>query len=257
MLIRSASSVSCTHWRLSMTSGEPMSRTLAVIPARGGSKRIHRKNIRPFLGVPLLARTVALLQESRVIDRIIVSTDDDEIAAVAVDAGAEAPFRRPAPLADDTTGTLPVIQHAVQTMQLAGESAAFVCCVYPAAVLARAEDFRKALALLRESDADYVFAATSFAYPIQRALRQTVDGGCSMFWPQHAETRSQDLEPAFHDAGQFYWGTREAWFERRPLFAAPSRMLIVPRYRVQDIDTVEDWKRAELLFTLLQHDTPA
>jgi pseudaminic acid cytidylyltransferase len=228
--------------------------TLAVIPARGGSKRVPRKNIRPFLGVPLLARTVALLREARLFEQIIVSTDDDEIAAVAGAAGAAVPFRRPAELANDHAGTLPVIAHAIAAVQAQGLTPQYVACVYPAAVLARPSDLRAAFELLRSSGAQYVFTVTSFAFPIQRALRRRADGGCEMFWPEHRETRSQDLEPAWHDAGQFYFGRRDAWLEGRALFAPHSRMLELPRYRVQDIDTVEDWERAELLFRLLERD---
>jgi pseudaminic acid cytidylyltransferase len=236
-----------------MVSTSAAAATLAVIPARGGSKRIPRKNIKPFLGVPLLARTVALLRDANVFDRIIVSTDDDEIASVAVTAGAEVPFRRPAELSGDRAITAPVIEHAVRAMDADGFTAEFVCCVYPAAVLALVADIRQAYAYLRESPLEYVFAATSFPYPIQRALRHAGEG-CEMFWPEHKESLSQDLEPAFHDAGQFYWGRREAWLERKPVFSPRSRMLLLPRYRVQDIDTPDDWARAELIFQLLERE---
>jgi pseudaminic acid cytidylyltransferase len=222
--------------------------TLALIPARGGSKRIPRKNIRPFLGVPMLARTITLLQEAAVFDRVVVSTDDTEVAEVARRAGAEVPFARPEELANDLAATLPVIEHGIRTLEVAGFVADYVCCVYPASVLSRPDDFREALRMLRESDADYVFSATTFPYPIQRALRMTANGGCEMFWPEHRATRSQDLEAAFHDAGQFYWGRRDAWLEGRPIFSERSRLLLLPRYRVQDIDTLEDWERAERIY---------
>jgi N-acylneuraminate cytidylyltransferase len=225
---------------------------IAIIPARGGSKRIPRKNIKPFLGVPLLARTIGILREAEVFQRIVVSTDDDEIAAVAQAAGGEAPFRRPPDLANDHAATLPVIEHAVRTLAQVGVEASFVCCVYPAAVLARAADLSRALAMLRAEPINYVFTATAFSYPIQRALRKTANGGAEMFWPEHRQTRSQDLEPAYHDAGQYYFGRSEAWLEQRPLFARGSRLLVIPHYRAQDIDTPEDWERAELIFEALQ-----
>ena len=228
---------------------------LAVIPARGGSKRIPRKNIRLFLGVPLIARTIAVLQNSGVFARIVVSTDDEDVAAIATAAGAEVPFRRPADLATDTATTLPVIAHAVGALEALGWRGSFVCCAYPAAVLSRPEDYQAAMKLMAApSPADYVFTATSFPAPIQRAFRRNADGGTEMFWPEHRDTRSQDLEPAFHDAGQFYLGRRDAWVNGRPIFSAASRMLELPRYRVQDIDTEEDWLRAELLFRILQED---
>lgn len=221
--------------------------SIAIIPARGGSKRIPRKNIRLFLGVPLLTRTLGILQQSRIFDRIVVSTDDEEIADVARAAGAETPFRRPAELATDFAATLPVIAHAVAEMEKQRSRFDFACCVYPAAVLSRPADYADALQRLRQWNADYVFSAASFGYPIQRALRRLPGKGTEMFWPEHRETRSQDLEAAYHDAGQFYFGTRDAWLEQRPFFTPRSLMHLLPRHRVQDIDTLEDWAHAERL----------
>jgi pseudaminic acid cytidylyltransferase len=229
---------------------------LAVIPARGGSKRIPRKNIRLFLGVPMLTRTISMIKATNLFDHIVVSTDDDEIAEVALSAGAQVPFRRPPDLSNDIAGTLPVVIHAIREMQARGALLREVCCVYPAAVLSRPSDVRNSHALLASADVDYVFTATSFPFPIQRALRKTTNGFCEMYWPQHRETRSQDLEPAFHDAGQFYFGKLNSWLESRPIFGSRSKMLELPRYRVQDIDTPEDWVRAEMIYRLLeQHDS--
>jgi N-acylneuraminate cytidylyltransferase len=223
---------------------------MAIIPARGGSKRIPRKNIRPFCGIPLLARTIELLKPTGLFGRIIVSTDDDEIAAVAIRAGAEVPFRRPESLADDRAATAPVIEHAVRALADAGFAPEYVCCVYPAAVLTTGEDLSAALAMLREQTCDYVFAATDFQASIHRALRMTPGGGVAMYWPEFEQARSQDLEPAYHDAGQFYWGRREAWLGRRPIYSAHSRMLLLPHHRVQDIDTEQDWARAEMIYEM-------
>jgi N-acylneuraminate cytidylyltransferase len=227
---------------------------LAVVPARGGSKRIPRKNIKPFLGVPLLVRTVGILKQADIFDRIVVSTDDEGIADVARSAGAEVPFLRPAELADDHTPTIPVIEHAVREIETTGYRAEFVCCTYPAAVLSMPEDLRTAFDMLRDSSCDYVFPVARYTYPIQRALRRAPDGSCEMFWPEFWRSRSQDLDEAFHDAGQFYFGRREAWLESEQIFSSSSRLLIIPHYRVQDIDSHEDWKRAESMFQLLQHD---
>jgi N-acylneuraminate cytidylyltransferase len=225
--------------------------TVAVIPARGGSKRIPRKNIKPFLGVPMLGRAISVLSAAQVFDSIVVSTDDEEIASIASQAGAEVPFRRPAELAGDMAGTMPVIVHAIRELEKRGVMPQYVCCAYPAAVLSSPQDIRAARDILTSEDLDYVFTGTTFPFPIQRALRKLGDGTCEMFWPEHRETRSQDLEPAFHDAGQFYFGRRESWLEGRPFFGHRSRMLELPRYRVQDIDTPEDWTRAEMIFRLL------
>jgi pseudaminic acid cytidylyltransferase len=228
--------------------------TLAIVPARGGSKRIPRKNIRPFLGVPMLARTIETLRASGIFDSIVVSTDDEEIASIAEQAGAQAPFRRPPELSNDTAATMPVIAHAINEMQRQGNTAEYVCCVYPAAVLSRVTDFQDAWSKLRGGEVDYVFTSTSFPFPIQRALRKLDNDRCEMIWPEHRQTRSQDLEPAFHDAGQFYFGRRSAWLESRPIFGTRSVMLELPRYRVQDIDTMEDWDRAEMIYRLLERE---
>ena len=229
---------------------------MAVIPARGGSKRIPKKNIRPFCGVPLLTRTIELLRATKLFQRIIVSTDDDEIAAVGKQAGAEVPFRRPDDLSGDHVTTIAVVEHAVRAMTDARFQAEFVCCVYPGAALATVEDLTAAYSMLRDSSCDYVFPATAFQSSIHRALRMDAAGGVAMYWPQHELTASQELEPAYHDAGQFYWGRREAWLERRSIYAANSRMLLIPHYRVQDIDTLDDWTRAEMIYEISRREHP-
>ncbi len=223
---------------------------LAVIPARSGSKRIPRKNVKDFCGKPMIAWSIGTALESGCFDRVIVSTDDDEIADVAIAFGAEAPFRRPPELADDVTPTVPVIAHAVE-WQEQSHRVTQACCLYATAPFARAEDLRDGLKRLESSGADYAFAATTYGFPIQRAIRVGEDGRVSMFQPEHAGTRSQDLEEAWHDAGQFYWGTTAAWLARRPIFGPTSVVVPLPRARVQDIDTVEDWDRAELIFNAL------
>ncbi|PWR24046.1 pseudaminic acid cytidylyltransferase [Zavarzinia compransoris] len=227
---------------------------LAVIPARGGSKRIPRKNIKPFAGKPMIAWTIGALQAAGCFDEIAVSTDDDEIAAVARDCGASVPFRRPAALADDHAGTIPVIGHAVEWYRAAGRAPGLVCCAYATAPFLRPADILRGYELLAAAgDAlDYAFSVTSYGFPIQRALRLLGDGTVAMFAPEHFSTRSQDLEEAFHDAGQFYWGRAAAWAEGRVIFSPRARPVVLPRHRVQDIDTPDDWTRAELMFAALQ-----
>jgi pseudaminic acid cytidylyltransferase len=225
---------------------------LAVIPARGGSKRIPRKNIKPFCGQPMLAWSIAAARESGCFDRIIVSTDDDEIAQVARDHGAETPFVRPEELADDHATTIPVIAHAIQWQAEHGATPVEVCCIYATAPFVQAADVQHGLAVLNESGADYAFSVTGYGFPIQRAIRITPGQRVEMFSPEHFNTRSQDLEEAYHDAGQFYWGRAEAWLQGKPIFSSNAAPLILPRHRVQDIDTPEDWERAELMFLALQ-----
>lgn len=225
---------------------------LAVIPARGGSKRLPRKNIRPFGGQPMIAWSIQAARDSGCFDRIVVSTDDPEIADVARSLGAEVPFMRPPELADDFTGTVPVIRHAARWALLEMPSIEFVCCLYATAPFVHAEDLRLGLHLLRDGRHSYAFSVTSYPFPIQRSIRITDAGNVAMLHPEHLNTRSQDLETAYHDAGQFYWGTSEAWLSGRPIFSEASVPVVIPRYRVQDIDTDEDWERAEWLLKAMQ-----
>ena len=225
---------------------------LAVIPARGGSKRIPRKNVKIFAGKPMIAWPIEIALQSGCFDRVLVSTDDVEIAEVAQDHGAEVPFKRPAELSDDHTGTGAVIAHATEWQNVNGVVATQVCCIYATAPFVLAQDLQRGLSLLQSSGADYVFTVTSYAYPIQRALRVTKDRRIEMFQPNHFSSRSQDLEEAWHDAGQFYWGSANAWLTQKNAFLGNSRSLILPRHRVQDIDTEEDWVRAEWMFKAMR-----
>ena len=220
---------------------------LAVIPARGGSKRIPYKNIKSFGGKPMIAWSIQAAKESGMFDRIVVSTDDTEIADIARDFGADVPFLRPAELSDDHTGTTPVVAHAIDWHQARGYDPSQICCIYATAPFVQADDIRQGADALTQSDADFAFSVTSFAFPIQRAIRLRTDGRVEMFEPDHFQTRSQDLPEAYHDAAQFYWGTRSAWLSGMPIFCAASVPVILPRFRVQDIDTPEDWEQAEAL----------
>jgi N-acylneuraminate cytidylyltransferase len=225
---------------------------LAVIPARGGSKRIPRKNIKQFGGLPMIAWSIRAAIDSECFDRIIVSTDDAEIADVARAHAAEAPFVRPPELSDDHTGTVPVIAHAIQWQADHGTPANQVCCIYATAPFLQAHDLRRGVELLQSNGPDYAFSVTSYAFPIQRAVRITPDQRVEMFQPDQFNARSQDLEEAWHDAGQFYWGHAAAWLAQKPLFTHQATVVRLPRHRVQDIDTPEDWTRAEWMFKALQ-----
>jgi len=222
--------------------------SICMIPARGGSKRIPRKNIKPFCGKPMIQWSIEAAQASGVFDRILISTDDAEIAQVARAAGAEVPFRRPAALADDHATTAAVVVHMLDFLKSEGNEPSVICCLYATAPFVQPEDIRNGAQMIE--GADYVIPITSFPFPIQRAVRLKGDG-LEMFDPSAYATRSQDLEHAYHDVGQFYWGTAQAWREGRPAFGAGARPLIVPRHRVQDIDTPEDWTRAEAMFRAL------
>lgn len=227
-------------------------RTVAIIPARGGSKRIPNKNVRAFAGKPMIAYPIAAALRSGVFDRVIVTTDSEEIAETAVAHGAEAPFRRPAHLADDYTATAPVVVHALEWLAAQGDPATHACCIYATAPFIRPDDLADGHRILRETGASSAFSITSFAFPIFRALRITDDGHLAMFWPEHRLTRSQDLPDAFHDAGQFYWIDVARFLADPNFYAADARPVVLPRHLVQDIDTPEDWTTAEHMHRALQ-----
>lgn len=224
---------------------------LAIIPARGGSKRIPRKNIKAFCGQPMIAYSIQAAIVSGCFDKIVVSTDDEEIAQVAHSYGAEVPFMRPRELSDDHTATIPVIAHAISASVNDVSEVEAVCCIYATAPFVQPAFIQEAYTKLKETQSSYCFSATSFPFPIQRAIRLTPDHHVEMFSPEHFMTRSQDLEEAYHDAGQFYWGTPEAWLEGKIIFAPHSSAILLPRHLVQDIDTPEDWMRAEFMMRAL------
>ena len=221
---------------------------IAIIPARGGSKRIPKKNIREFNSKPIIAWSIQAAQESGCFDRVIVSTDSKEIANTAKLFGAEVPFLRDKNLSDDHTPTLPVISDAISRLE---DEIEFVCCIYPTAPFVKPDDISKGLKIIMEQKVDFVFTATKYNYPIQRALRLDQDGTVSMLQPDQENVRSQDLEDTFHDAGQFYWGRSDAWLEGRPILNN-SCILEVLESHSQDIDTEDDWRKAEIKFRLLQ-----
>jgi pseudaminic acid cytidylyltransferase len=225
---------------------------LAVIPARGGSKRIPRKNIKPFCGKPMIAWSIEAALQSGCFDQVVVTTDDAEIAEVARQCGAQVPFMRPAALSDDHTGTTAVIAHAIDWFAAHDQTPDQVCCLYATAPFVSADDLRRGLAVFTETGSDYAFSVTSYAFPIQRAIRITQAGRVEMYNPEHFNTRSQDLEEAYHDAGQFYWGRASAWLENKIIFSPASAPVMLPRHRVQDIDTPEDWLRAEWMFKAMR-----
>jgi N-acylneuraminate cytidylyltransferase len=223
---------------------------VAVIPARGGSKRIPRKNIRPFLGKPMIAHSIEVAKASRAFDRIIVTTDDDEITSLAISLGAEVPFRRPAELSDDHALPGQAVAHTIDWLNQNACTPTAVCCIYATAPLMDVKDINRAFLIFQSDDWDYVFSATKFSYPIFRAFSVGLDGCLTMFNSEHYMTRSQDLPPAWHDAGQFYWGKPEAWLEGRPVFGENSTVIELPVWRVHDIDSEADWQRAEQLALL-------
>jgi len=226
-----------------------MDEVIALIPARGGSKRIPRKNIKPFCGKPLIAYSIEAAIQAACFDRVIVSTDDDEIAAVARDYGAQTPFTRPADLANDFCVIDAVVEHCFNWIEASGSSIAKLCCIYATAPMISSDDVRTGLQRIQEdSSAREALAVTHFPFPIQRAQCLTPEGYLQWAQPEHRSTRSQDLEERYHDAGQFVWIN----YEVPPTRSAGCRPVFVDRYRVQDIDTEEDWENAEYLYEVFK-----
>ncbi|HXR02957.1 MAG TPA: pseudaminic acid cytidylyltransferase [Pseudomonas sp.] len=223
---------------------------VAIIPARGGSQRIARKNLKLFNGEPIIAGSIRTALASGAFDQVVVSTDDEEIADVARACGALVPFMRPAELADAYTGTAAVIVHAINALQQRFD---YTCCIYATAPLLQARYLREGLQSLHAApEKSYAFSVCSFGFPVQRALLINDSGSLESMHPQYRDVRSQDLAPAYQDAGQFYWGRSEAWLRGDTVFSQLSLPVILPRHLVQDIDNEEDWLRAEYLYAALK-----
>jgi pseudaminic acid cytidylyltransferase len=223
---------------------------IAVIPARGGSKRIPRKNIKQFAGKPMIAWAISIALESNLFDEVVVSTDDDEIANVARGWGAKTPFVRPENLADDITPTVPVVAHAVTACSNLGWDIEYACCIYPCVPFLQVSDLVDALNMLLACNADFVYPVTEYAHPVQRSMRRLSSGKMQFYSPEFELTRTQDLEKSYHDAGQFYWGTVPAWLEHKKMHTDGLGMPI-PNWRVVDIDSEDDWIRAARSFQSL------
>ena len=227
-------------------------KTIAVIPARGGSKRIPRKNIKPFCGKPMIAYSIEAAIRAGIFDEIIVSTDDEEIADIAKTAGASVPFMRPKELSDDFTATGAVVEHVIKFLQARGDRIKFVCTIYATAPLIDEFYIKLGLEKLRASNAKNAFSCTSMPFPIWRTFKIAKDGRCEMFWRENFAKRSQDLEEAYQDAGQFYWTNLDAPSSDEIFFGRDSIAIVLPRHLVQDIDTPQDWIRAEFLYEAVQ-----
>jgi pseudaminic acid cytidylyltransferase len=225
---------------------------ICVIPARGGSKRIPRKNIKFFNGKPIIAYSIEVALESRHIDKVIVTTDDQEIANIALEFGAEVPFYRPQELSNDYCTIGPVISHAVDWMENNGILINHVCCLYPTAPFIEVGSISDAYKKFIEKEADFCLSVASFPFPIQRAVKISKSGVIEVFNPEFVNIRSQDLEESYHDAGQFFWGKKDAFKIDSLWLAEVVIPFVLPRYLVQDIDTLEDWKKAEIMYKVIQ-----
>lgn len=228
-----------------------MTKCVAIIPARGGSKRIPKKNIKEFYGKPLIAYSIEVALKSELFDKVIVSTDDEEIAKISKKYGADVPFVRPKELSDDFTGTGAVVNHAIEFLKNRGEKIDFVCTTYATAPFLQEKYLIEAYKKLKNSNAKNAFSCTSMPFPIQRTFKITQNERCEMFWKENFLKRSQDLEEAYQDAGQFYWTNLNIESDEI-IFGKDSIPIILPRYLVQDIDTIEDWTRAEFMYEVIK-----
>jgi N-acylneuraminate cytidylyltransferase len=229
-----------------------MKKSLAIITARGGSKRIPRKNIRPFLGKPIIQYSIEAAREAGVFDEVMVSTDDEEIAAIARGLGAQVPFMRSAGTSNDYATTADVIAEVIDSYHALGMTFETCCCIYPTAPFVNAEKLRTAFDLLmKDPKAKSVVPVVRFGFPIQRSFK-IEDGLAKMNWPEHMMTRSQDLTPAYHDCGQFYFLRTATFMEEKKLYTDHTIPLEMRESEVQDIDNEEDWRVAEIKYRFLQ-----
>lgn len=226
-------------------------KNIAIIPARGGSKRIPRKNIKDFFGKPLIAYSIEAALSSNLFEKVIVSTDDKEIANIAEIYGAEVPFIRPKELSDDYTGTEAVRDHTLKYLQDKGENYDYCCMIYATAPLLQKKYLVEGYEKLINTNAINTFGVATMPFPIQRAFKINKNDRCEMFTPEFYMSRSQDLEESYQDAGQFYW-TKLNGKSNKIMFSDESIPIIIPRHLVQDIDTIEDWNRVELLYQILK-----
>jgi N-acylneuraminate cytidylyltransferase len=227
---------------------------LCIIPARGGSKRIPKKNIKDFLGKPIIAYSIEAALQSKLFDEVMVSTDDDEIAKIAIKYGAKIPFIRSQENANDYATTVDVIKEVLQQYDILGKSFKTTCCIYPTAPFVSTNHLINAFDLLIKNDFDCVFPVMTFSFPIQRALKKDLNNKITLFQPEHLNSRSQDLEKAYHDVGQFYWFNSKTILKKAKLWTDNTGVIEIKESEGQDIDTIEDWKLAEIKYKLL-HET--
>ena len=219
---------------------------IAVIPARGGSKRISKKNIKKFAGTPAISRAIKAAKKTKLFDRIIVSTDDHKIASISKKYNAEIPFIRPSKLADDKTIVSKVVAHAIKWLHSKKQYPKEVCCIFPTAVFVKDKDIIKAYKIFKTGKWNFVFSATTFAHTFERSFYKKKNNSVKMLFPKRYKKRTQDFKTMYYDAGQFYWGKTEAWLKNKPVFDKSSTIINIPTWRAHDIDTLDDWKRAEI-----------
>ena len=218
---------------------------VAVIPARIGSKRVKKKNIKIFLGKPMIYWAIQAAKKSKIFDMIIVSTDNNQIAKMARKFKAEAPFLRPKNLSGDKTPVSNVVAHSISWLKDNGYKPSYVCCIFATAAFVKSSDIKEGFKKIKKNKWNYVFSATNFSHPIYRSFQKKINGGLKMiFKKNYFGKNTQYFKESYHDAGQFYWGKASSWLKLKPIFSKSSTIIKIPRLRAHDIDTIEDWKIA-------------
>ncbi len=228
-----------------------MKKKIAVIIARGGSKRIPKKNIKKFLGKPIIEIVIKTIKSSKIFDEIIISTDDSSIAKIAEKNKIKVPFKRPKNLANNYTDSLSVMRHAVSTFSHGNSNNNDYCCIYPTSVFMTKMDLISSYREFNKSKPPFLFAATSFEYPYQRGFFLSKKKNLKLLNKSNYFKRTQDLKTLYHDVGQFYWGSQKSWVSEKMIFGKKSKAFLISNHRVTDIDTLNDWQRAEKLFKSL------
>ena len=224
---------------------------LAIIPARGGSKRIPRKNIKHFSGKPIIAYSIEAALKSELFDEVMVSTDDAEIAEIAKHYGAKVPFLRSSKNANDHATTIDVITEVIEAYENLEKTYEFACCIYPTAPFVTIDKLKTSFKLLKSRGLDTVFPVIQYSFPVQRAMRVFKNDVIRMIQPEHMNSRSQDLEPTYHDAGQFYWLNTSKIIQQKKLWTDATGFIEITELEAQDIDTETDWKIAELKYKMM------
>jgi len=227
--------------------------SIAIIPARGGSKRIKGKNLKNFNGTPIIANTIKILKKSKLFDKIIVSTDHEKIKKISIKTGALVPFKRPKFLSDDFTGSGEVIKHCIKYIEKKYDFK-YICCVYPCNPFLSIKDLQSGYKKINSKKSDFIFSATEYQFPFFRSFIFSKKSGCKMIFKRYYKKRSQDLNKIYSDAGQFYWGTKKTWLSKKNIYSKKANFILIPKWRYHDIDTPEDWTRAEKFSKLIKNN---
>ena len=218
---------------------------IAIITARGGSKRIPKKNIKIFCGKPIIYWVIKAVKKSKIFDKIIVSTDSKKIAKIVKNYNIDVPFIRPKQFSGDRVSTLKVIIHAIKWLIKNNCKPTYVCCIYPTAAFIRSSDILKGYKAIKKNKNSFILSGSSFVSSVSRSFYKTSKNKLKMIFSKNYFKRTQDLKKIYYDAGQFYWGSKNSWLTTKTILNNSSDIVYIPKWIAIDIDTHEDWKKAE------------